>query len=110
LRVLKFIVNGQNIEPHPNCDFDTLTPGTEEYVRLYFTFSSEWNRCVKVVSFWSMLGNEYDPRILKDGISCTVPTEALSRRAFKFNIIGKRSDGSKITTEKFTIQQNGGST
>lgn len=110
MRTLKFIVEGQTVKHDPKCDFSGLFPGTENYIRLDFTFSPEWNNRVKVASFWSMFGKEYEPRKLDAGVSCLVPTEALARRAYKVQIIGKGPDGSKITTEKITIHQNGGKT
>lgn len=110
MRTLKFIVNGQTIERDPKCDFGGLFPGTENYIRLEFSFSPEWNGYAKVASFYSMFGREYEPQVLKDGISCMVPAKALARRSYKVQIIGKRSDGTTITTEKVTVHQNGGNT
>lgn len=108
MRALKFVVEEQKITQDPNCDFTGLFPGTENYIRLEFTFSPEWKNRVKVASFWSMLGKEYEPRVLDTQSSCLVPSEALARRAYKVQIIGKNPDGSKITTDKITIYQNGG--
>ncbi len=107
MRTLKFIVDGQVIRQDPNCDFTGLVPGTEGYLQAEFTFSSEWNGYVKVAAFYSMLGKEYTPQVLKDGKTCIIPSEALERRAFKIRIIGKK-DGSKFATSKITVFQKGG--
>ena len=107
MRTLKFIVNNQIIEQDPRCDFSGLVPGTEDYLKAEFSFSSEWNGCTKVVAFYSMMGDEYEPRLLKDGKSCIIPAEALERRSFKIRVLGKR-DKFRITTDKVVVHQNGG--
>lgn len=107
MRTLKFIVDGQSIAADPNCDFSGLVPGTEGYVRVEFAFSPEWNGCVKAASFWSPMGKEYPGELLKDGCSCMVPTEALKKRKFLVQVVGKRDDY-KILTHKVAVCQNGG--
>ena len=109
MRTLKFIGEGQLLKKDPDCNFDNLVPGTENYIRLEFTFSEEWRGRAKVAGFWSMMGKEYEPQMLKDGKSCDVPVEALKKRAFKFQIGGVSGEGEKIITNKLTITQNGGS-
>ena len=107
-RVLKFIVEDQIIKKDPNCDFDDLVPGTEGYLQASFSFSSEWKTCAKVVSFWSMLGKEYEPQILKDGNICDIPEEALRNRSFKIQLIGRKPNGMQLKTNKVVVTQNGG--
>lgn len=107
MRTLKFIVDNQIISPDPNCDFNNLVPGTERYLLAEFSFSSEWRGYTKVVSFWSMMGKEYAPQVLKDGKTCLIPADALKRRIFKVQVIGKK-DNLKITTNKVAVRQNGG--
>lgn len=107
MRTLKFIVRNQIIEQDPRCDFSGLVPGTEDYLKAEFSFSSEWNGCTKVVAFSSMMGEEYEPQLLQDGKSCIIPAEALERRAFKIRVLGKR-DSFRITTDKVIVHQNGG--
>lgn len=109
MRTLKFIVDGQVIRQDPNCDFNDLVPGTEGYLQAEFVFSSEWNGYARVAGFFSILGKEYTPHILKDGKTCVIPQEALERRAFKIRVIGKKGN-SKITTNKVTVYQKGGMT
>ena len=109
MRVLRFIVDGQLIKKDPACNFDNLVPGTEGFVQANFTFSKEWEGCAKVVAFYSPLGREYPPRVLADGKTCIIPDEALQKRKFKMQVIGKKSDF-KITTNKVTVSQIGDKT
>ena len=107
MRTLRFIVNGNTIKPDPNCDFSGLFPGREPHVNAEFEFSKEWQSCIKVVGFWSMLDAEYTPQQLEDGFSCMIPTEALERPAFKMQVFGGRK-GINLQTNKIVILQAGG--
>lgn len=108
-RILRFIVEGQIVKRDPECDFDNLVPGTEGYLQAEFSFSKEWNGYVKAAAFFSIMGKEYPPEILKNGTRCTIPAEALKHRTFKISVVG-RKDSNKLTTNKITITQNGGTT
>ena len=108
MRTLKFIVDGQTIKPDPNCDFSGLVPGTEGYLRAEFAFSPEWSNCVKVAAFYSVMGREYAPQLLKDGVSCDIPTEALAKRVFKVAVAGVGAGDKKLKTNKVAVSQNGG--
>ena len=99
MRTLKFIVEGQTIKPDPECDFSGLVPG----LQAEFTFSKEWESTPKVVAFYSRLGNEYPPQALKEGKICTIPTEALRKRIFKVQVLGKNG----LATNRFEIDQKG---
>lgn len=108
MRTLKFIVDKQIIKQDPDCDFSGLVPGTEGYLQVEFDFSSEWRDCVKVAAFWSRMGDvEYQPQKLEDGKTCVIPAEALKRRAFGIQVIGKKKD-LKLTTNMVVVIQNGG--
>ena len=107
MRTLKFIVEDQILKADPSCDFNNLVPGTENYLRAEFTFPKEWNGYVKIAAFFSPLGTEYDPQILKDGRSCIIPAEALVRRKFKIQVYGKNNDG-QLKTNRLLVCQNGG--
>jgi hypothetical protein len=107
MRILKFIVKDLIIERDPSCNFEGLVPGSKEYLQAVFSFSPEWDGYVKVVSFRSVLGKEYPPQVLKNGVSCIIPSEALKRRIFKIQVLGKKGL-SEITTNKISIEQNGG--
>ena len=108
MRTLKFIVNGQNIEKDPDCDFDNLVPGTEGYVRAEFKFSNEWAGTDKVAGFYSAMGREYPPRVLTPLNTCDIPAEALKCEKFKIQVFGLRGADFKLTTDKVTVRQNGG--
>lgn len=107
VRILKFIVDGQEIKNDPNCDFNGLVPGTDGYLLAEFSFSKEWKKAAKVVGFWDGDDIECPPRLLKDGKSCVIPAEALKSKRFKIQIIGKTSD-SRLTTQRIEVCQNGG--
>lgn len=107
MRTLRFVVDDQIIRQDPACDFSGLVPGTNGYLIAEFQFSKEWDGCTKVAGFYSAMGKEYPPRILADGKTCVVPFEALEKRVFKIQVIGKRGD-SKIKTNKVAVSQDGG--
>lgn len=106
MRTLRFIVEGQIIKQDPNCDFDNLVPGTDGYLEAEFAFSPEWRDRLKVIGFYSALGREYPPQVLKDN-KCPIPKEALEKRTFKLRVIGNSGDD-MIKTNKLTVHQNGG--
>lgn len=107
MRTLRFIVENQLIRPDPNCDFSGLVPGSKGYLNAEFVFSSEWAETAKIASFYSMLGKEFPYRILEDGKSCEIPEEALKRRSFKIQLLGKNGD-TLLVTNKVVVNQNGG--
>ena len=107
MRTLKFIVDGQTIVLDPNSDASSLVPGTNGYVQAAFTFSHEWDGCKKVVAFYSNLGKEYPPRVLKNGEVCDIPSEALQKSIFKVKVFGKKNDYT-ICTNKVIVHQKGG--
>lgn len=108
MRTLKFIVDGQTIMRDPYCSFNHLVPGTKGFLRAEFTFSKEWDKCVKVVQFRSEMGTEFPPQVLKDGYSCIIPDEALAKKKFKVSVIGKGNEFI-ITSDDVIVHQNGGS-
>lgn len=105
MRTLRFIVDGKTIKQDPACDFGDLFPGKNSNVRAEFSFSSEWNKKVKVAAFWSMLDSEYEPQEIVDG-GCNIPAEALNKAAFKIQVLGKKGKN-RIDTNKLTIRQGG---
>ena len=109
MRTLKFIVEGQIIKPDPNCDFSDLVPGTSGYLLAEFSFSPEWSKYVKVARFFSVMGKEYPAKLITREKTCEIPLEALKRRVFKIQIVGREGEDKKtITTNKVVIHQNGG--
>lgn len=108
MRTLRFIVNDQIINKDPDCDFTNLVPGSEGYLQASFYFSPEWNGFAKVASFYSAMGKEYDPQVLKDGRTCIIPAEAIRRQKFKVQIIGRNNHGIKLVTDVVEVDQDGG--
>lgn len=106
MRTLKFIVDNQTIRRDPKCDFANLIPGTEKYLRVEFSFSSEWNGFKKTVGFFSAMGKEFPSQALVDGKSCMIPFEVLRRRVFRVRVLGERGE-TKIITNKLAISQDG---
>ena len=76
-----------------------------------FEFSKEWDETIKVIAFWSILDDEYEPQELIDD-SCIIPAEALSRASFKIQVLGKKKKQTfgktTLTTNKLTVRQMGG--
>jgi hypothetical protein len=107
MQTLKFIITGQSIAVDPENNADLLVPGSEGYVLAEFSFSKEWNNCAKVAAFYSNLGREFEPQILKDGKLCIIPKAALGLSIFKVKVFGKK-DNYTICTNKVTVHQKGG--
>lgn len=108
MRTLKFIVDGQIITQDPNCDFTNLVPGSEGYLQAHFFFSPEWKGFAKVASFYSIMGREFEPQIIKNGQTCVIPAEALQRHKFRVRVIGRNNTGMKIITNTVEVYQDGG--
>lgn len=108
MRTLRFIVKGQIITQDPDCDFSDLVPGSNGYLKASFKFSSDWANMAKVATFFSPMGKEYSPQVLDGSYSCLIPAEALERRTFKVQVLGKDVNGRKLTTNKLEVTQNGG--
>ena len=109
MKTLKFKVDGQNITLNPECNAERLVPGSEGYVLAEFEFSKEWDNCAKVAAFYSNLGREFEPQVLKEGKLCIIPLEALRMSIFKVKVFGKKEDYS-ICTNKVIVYQKGGAT
>ena len=109
MRTLKFIVRGQTISLDPECDFSGLVPGTEGYLRAEFSFSSEWDNTTKVAAFFSNLGIEFEPQVIKADGTCMIPAQALEKSIFKVQVIGQRNTY-KLSTNKVKVYQKGGKT
>ena len=107
MKTLKLLVDHNGVKVNSACSYEGIFPGMTEPLRLEFDFSPEWDERKKVAGFWSMLGAEYTPQLLKDGKTCIVPAEALKKAAFKVQILG-RYNGAITTTNKATVYLKGG--
>lgn len=106
MRTLRFIVDQQTIKCDPNCSLEGLVPGATNYLKAEFIFSSDWNGCAKVAAFYSPLGRELPPQVLEDGKTCVIPMDALVRRSFKIQLVGRKGD-LQLTTNKVEVRQGG---
>lgn len=106
MRELKFIVNGQLLSRDPECDFSGIVPGSEDYIKAKFSFSKEWDKCVKVVEFTSGI-HEYPPKVISELNTCLIPYEALKRPIFNIRVLGQK-DTLKLKTNKVSVKQEGG--
>ena len=101
MRLLKFNINAQHISKDPDCDFSKIVAGTRNYLRAHFTFSPEWQDCVKVASFWRA-GKEYAV-IIRDN-ECDIPPEALTGITFSVTVTGQKEQY-RITTDRTLVRQ-----
>ena len=101
MRVLEFNVNAQHICKDPNCDFTNIVAGSKNYLHAHFTFSPEWDDCIKVASFWR--GGKEHARLLEDGM-CDIPLEVLNGRTFGVSVIGQREEY-QIPTNRIIVRQ-----
>lgn len=109
MRTLRFIIEGQVLTLDPTCDSSDLIPGTENFIRAHFSFSNEWDNCVKVAAFYSMIGSEYAPQQIKEDMTCMIPIDATKRHRFKVQVIGRnKKENSKLCTNKLIVEQGGG--
>lgn len=101
MRTLDFIVNAQLLSKSPECDFEDIVSGTSGYLTAHFTFSSEWDDCVKCASFWRG-GKEY--AVLLSNDICSIPSEVLTGATFKVCVVGQRKNY-RITTNRVVVRQ-----
>lgn len=102
MRTLKFIVNGRTIVLDPKCDYEGFIPCSEGYMEAQFSFSKEWENCLKVMIFFSNLGVEYETQLLNSRNVCKIPQEALKNRVFKLQVIG-RKENYTLRTNRITV-------
>lgn len=105
MRILKFIISGQNIRPDPACDFSGLVPGTSGYLKAEFSFDDAWKGCAKIVEFRRYLTSDPESvRLVND--YCMIPEEVLTRNKFMVSVIGIRP-GYRIKTGSVEVDQYG---
>lgn len=105
MRILKFIVSGQNIQPDPSCDFAGIFPGTEGYLMASFLFDDTWSGCGKIAEFRKYYTSEPVPvKLTRD--ACMIPSDVLTGKTFKVSVVGIRP-GFRIKTDITEVKQNG---
>ena len=97
MRILKFNIKSQLIAKDPDCDFSGLVAGTKNYLKAYFTFSSEWDNCI----LWRG-SKEY--AVVIENNCCCIPEEVLVGSTFSISITGQ-NNGYRITTNKVSVNQ-----
>lgn len=105
MRTLKFDVNGQKIGPDPACDFSGIVPGTAGYLKVHFSFSSEWKGMVKVAEFRKYTCDDSVSAPIING-ECMVPAEVTGGKSWYVKVIGKRGDVI-IPTGNCQVEQEG---
>lgn len=101
MRTLSFIVDAQRIIKDPKCDFKHIVSGTKGYLKAHFTFSSEWESCVKVARFFRG-DKEYAARLKNN--ECLIPSEALTGATFRVSVLGAY-DNYQIPTGTVLVRQ-----
>jgi hypothetical protein len=102
LRILKFEISGQQLVKDPTCDFSHIVSGSKNYLLAHFSFSEEWNDCIKVASFWR--GNQEHATLLNEDGNCIIPAEALVGTTFAVTVIGKNRN-LEIPTNRVVVRQ-----
>lgn len=103
MRFLEFKADKQLLQKSEGCDFSNLAPGSSGLLAAKFEFSpEEWDDCIKVASF-SHNGCEHATLLEDDW--CIIPAEALTGDKFQVSVMGGRTDGYRITTNKVTVRQ-----
>ena len=102
MRVLEFIVTGQDLRKSPECDFSEIVAGSVGYLKATFKFSDEWDGCVKTVSFW-FCDEEYQVN-LDESSECVIPSAVLIGEKFSVSVTGERI-GYTITSDKTKVRQ-----
>ena len=100
MRTLEFVVDKQNISKQG--DFSGLVAGTKGYLQARFSFSVDWASYRKGAVFTCCDG---EFAALIEGGVCKVPDEAAACTTFKVHVVGRKSDGSEITSGRTTIIQ-----
>lgn len=83
MRLLRYVVSGQNIDRASDCDFSNIVRGTKNYLHTQFTFDGDWDGCVKMAIF----DEEHAVRLDEDN-KCPIPEEVLDKEAFSVRVKG----------------------
>jgi hypothetical protein len=102
LRTLEFKIEQQQLIKDPTCDFSNIVAGSKNYLKAHFTFSSDWDGCLKAASFWR--GEEEYAVLLSEGDDCMIPPEALVGATFAVTVLGKK-DKLEIPTNRVIVRQ-----
>lgn len=104
MRTLKYNIVGQKIERNIECSFDNIVRGTNNYINLLFTFDTDWNNTIKVISMKNSEGQETNRVVENNQIS--LPLHVTDGSMFSFELYGKHIDGTIIRTNTEFVWQN----
>ena len=99
MRTLQCKVIGQNL--NKDGDFSGIVAGTKGYLRMTFSFDSEWDGCKKAAVF-SRRGKEQAFPVANNG--CNVPDEMTQYNRWYVRLIGEK-EGYRITTNELEVRQ-----
>lgn len=100
-RILRFIVEGQEIKKDPTCDFSNIVANSKGYLVANFAFLGDWAGMQKVGIFCRG-GSQYAVRIIDN--ECAIPAEALTHTNFNVCVLGVK-DNTQVFTNKVIIRQ-----
>jgi len=103
MRLLKFKCSGQKLTRDSACDFSQIVSGSKGYLRVSFSFDSEWAGFVKVAEFRSRGNSEVYP-VLIEGDGCVVPDDVTDSKCIYVRVVGKKSE-TKLRTNESSIRQ-----
>lgn len=98
MRVLKFKVSGQTLEP---VDIPSdIVPGTKGYLRCEFSTLGEsaWTGCDLIAEF-----NNSEAVRVRNG-RCAIPDSISSRSIFKVKLYGIRGSGYRVVTNDLIVK------
>ena len=81
-------------------DLKDIYEGSNHYLELLFEFDENWDDCAKVIVY--VMDNGEWPILLTNN-RCSVPCNVIQNRFIRFYLVGKRSDGYRITTNSTRI-------
>lgn len=105
MRILRFLVDSQNIKKDPTCDFSSIIPGSSGYLYAEFIFSEEWGDKLKVAEFFKTPTSKCYPKKVING-KCEIPNEILDGNLWCVRIVGKR-DNIILPTNTISVRQGG---
>ena len=102
-RDLVFVVEDQELNKDPSCDFSGLVPGSSGYLRVVFAFHGLWNTLTKAAVF-STNGVESAMPIIND--SCVIPDSILKEKSFSIKLVGRNTQ-QMLQTNRLVVNQLG---
>lgn len=103
MRELKFNVKGQTLEKDPNCDFDGLIMGSNNYICLVFNFSDEWKEARRAIEFTAGNMNKF----YEIDSAVILPEEITVKPYFKITLHAVSGD-TQFKTNSVLIRQERG--